>query len=180
MYKKNCRRIASYTLYQFFEFNFPIIFLMRSLFVTCARQSAAAAAMLALLAVATAGCTRTEKAQARGREDAAKPVKVETIRQEAIRRAVEVVGTLAAVDEVTISSEAEGRVSKLHADLGDRVTAGQALLELDNEKPRYTFDQQKAALDSTLARFGATDTAHLPSIEKTPDVMKAQAELGQA
>ncbi|MBZ5557796.1 MAG: efflux RND transporter periplasmic adaptor subunit [Acidobacteriia bacterium] len=128
----------------------------------------------------TAGCSRAEKAQARGRDDAAKPVKVEPIREEAIHRTIEVVGTLAAVDEVTISSEAEGRVSKLLSDLGDRVKAGQALLELDNEKPQYTFDQQKAALESTLARYGATDTAHLPPIERTPDVVKAQAELVQA
>ena len=145
---------------------------------TC--RCAAAAAALALLGSVTAGCSRAEKAQARGRDDAAKPVKVEPIREEAIHRTIEVVGTLAAVDEVTISSEAEGRVSKLLSDLGDRVKAGQALLELDNEKPQYTFDQQKAALESTLARYGATDTAHLPPIERTPDVVKAQAELVQA
>ncbi len=128
----------------------------------------------------SAGCSRTDKAQARGRDDAAKSVKTESVREEAIHRAVEVIGTLAAVDEVTISSEAEGRVSKLMSDLGDRVKAGQVLLELDNEKPQYTFDQQKAALDSTLAKYGASDTTHLPAIEKTPDVVKAQAELGQA
>jgi multidrug efflux pump subunit AcrA (membrane-fusion protein) len=126
------------------------------------------------------GCSKTDQAQARGRDDAAKSVKTESVREESIHRAVEVVGTLAAVDEVTISSEAEGRVSKLLNDLGDRVKAGQTLLELDNEKPQYNFDQQKATLDSTLAKYGAPDTAHLPPIEKTPDVVKAQAELVQA
>jgi multidrug efflux pump subunit AcrA (membrane-fusion protein) len=145
-----------------------------------ASQCAAAAAALSLLPFVSAGCSKTDKAQARGRDDAAKSVKTESVREEAIHRAVEVVGTLAAVDEVTISSEAEGRVSKLLSDLGDRVKAGQALLELDNEKLQYTFDQQKAALDSTLAKYGASDTTHLPAIEKTPDVVKAQAELGQA
>jgi len=68
----------------------------------------------------------------------------------------------------------------LLADLGDRVTAGQALVELDREKPQYNFDQQKAALGRALAKFGATDTAHLPPLEKTPDVQRAQAELQQA
>ena len=34
-------------------------------------------------------------------------------------------GTLAAVDQVTISSEADGKVSRILADLGDRVKAGQ-------------------------------------------------------
>jgi membrane fusion protein (multidrug efflux system) len=134
----------------------------------------------AALAMLTAGCSKTDQAQARGREDAARPVTVEPVRQEDLRRSVEVVGTLAAVDEVTISSEAEGRVSRMLADLGDRVTAGQALIELDREKPQYNFDQQRAALARTLAKYGAAETTRLPAIEQTPDVQKAQAELVQA
>src|SRR5262245_66068124 len=89
--------------------------------------------VVALAALAT-GCSKSDAANARGREDAVKPVKTELVREEAVQRAVEVVGTLAAVDEVTVSSEAEGRVSRLLADLGDRVRAGQTLLELDAEK----------------------------------------------
>ena len=131
------------------------------------------------LTVVAAGCSKTETAQARGR-DAAKPVKVEVVRQETVRRAVEVVGTLAAVDQVTVSSETEGKVSKILADLGDRVTAGQALIQLDSEKQQYNFDQQKAALARALAQYGATDPEHLPDVEKTPDVQKANADLQQA
>src|SRR5262249_51771744 len=41
-------------------------------------------------------------------------------------------------------------------------------------------DQQKAALARALAKYGAADTTHLPPIEQTPDVQKAQAELVQA
>jgi RND family efflux transporter MFP subunit len=132
------------------------------------------------LAASAAACSRSESAQARGRDDAAKPIKVEAVKQETIHRSVEVVGTLAAVDEVVVSSEAEGRVSRLLTDLGDRVTAGQSLVELDREKPQYNLDQQKAALERALAKFGASDTAHLPAFERTPDVQKAQAELVQA
>jgi RND family efflux transporter MFP subunit len=132
------------------------------------------------LAWAAAGCSRGETAQARGRDTAAKSVKTEEVRQDAVRRAVEVVGTLAAVDQVTVSSETEGKVSRILADLGDRVTAGQALIQLDNEKQQYNFDQQKAALARALAQYGATDPQHLPDIEKTPDVQKASADLQQA
>jgi len=137
-----------------------------------------AAAIVGTAALAVA-CSKAQTAQLK-KDDAGRPVKIEAIKQEAVRRTVEVVGTLAAVDEVTISSEAEGRVSRLLADLGDRVTAGQPLIELDREKPQYNFDQQKAALARTLAKYGAADTTHLPPIEQTPDVQKAQAELVQA
>jgi len=135
---------------------------------------------IALCGLVLSGCSRSETAQARGRDDTAKPIKVEAVRQEAIHRSVEVVGTLTAVDEVTVSSEAEGRVSRLLADLGDRVSAGQVLIELDREKAQYNLDQQKAALARALAQFGAPDPAHLPPIEQTPDVKRAQAELVQA
>jgi len=138
-------------------------------------------AAIAALCAAAAACSKTETAQARGRDaGAARRVKTEAVRQETVRRSVEVVGTLAAVDQVTISSEAEGKVSRILADLGDRVTAGQALIRLDNEKQQYSSDQQRAALARTLAQYGAPDPQHLPEIEKTPDVQKAAAELQQA
>ncbi len=136
-------------------------------------------AAIAFSVLVLSGCSRSESAQARGRDDT-KAVKVEPVRQEAIHRSVEVVGTLTAVDEVTVSSEAEGRVSRLLADLGDRVSAGQVLIELDREKAQYNLDQQKAALARALAQFGAADSAHLPPIEQTPDVKRAEAELVQA
>jgi RND family efflux transporter MFP subunit len=125
-------------------------------------------------------CSKSSAANASGKIDAALPVKVEPVREESVRRTIEVVGTLAAEDQVTISSEAEGRVSRIAADLGDRVSAGQVLLELDREKSEYNLEQQHAALARALARYGATEPESMPPIEKTPDVQKAQAELEQA
>lgn len=131
------------------------------------------------LALAAGGCSKPDTAQATSR-DAPKPIQVEVVREDSVRRAVDVVGTLAAVDQVTISSEADGKVSRILADLGDRVTAGQVLIQLDNEKQRYTYEQQQAVLARTLAQYGAADPQHLPDIERTPDVQKANAEMVQA
>jgi multidrug efflux pump subunit AcrA (membrane-fusion protein) len=136
-------------------------------------------AVAAAFALAAAGCSKTETAQARSSETA-KAIKVEAVREDSVRRAVDVVGTLAAVDQVTISSEADGRVRAILADLGDRVTAGQVVIKLDNEKQQYTYEQQQAALARTLAQYGASDPQHLPDIEKTPEVERANADLVQA
>ena len=136
--------------------------------------------MVAVIGLSVAGCSKSDTAQASSRENAAKAVKTETVRQDSIRRAVDVVGTLAAVDEVTISSETEGKVSRILADLGDRVKAGQVLIQLDNEKQQYTYTQQQAALARTLAQYGASDTEHLPELEDTPDARRANADLVQA
>jgi RND family efflux transporter MFP subunit len=132
------------------------------------------------LATAAAACSKSETAQARGRDDAAKAVKVEAVSQQSVTRSVEVVATLAAVDEVTVSSEADGIVSRILHDLGDRVHLGDALVELDREKAEYNLAQQRASLARALAQYGAPDPTHLPPVERTPDVQKARAEMVQA
>jgi multidrug efflux pump subunit AcrA (membrane-fusion protein) len=134
-------------------------------------------AAVAVLPLAALGCSKSETAQARAGDAAPKPVKIEVVRRDSIRRSVDVVGTLAAVDQVTISSEAEGKVRRILADLGDRVAAGQVLIELDSERQQYTLEQQQAALARSLAQYGATDPKNLPEIEKTPDAQKANADL---
>lgn len=161
---------------RFHEPHALMVHIRRSIFVRGLRLPA----LVAFAGLVVAGCSRSETAQARGRDDTVKAIKVEPVGEEAIHRSVEVVGTLTAVDEVTVSAEAEGRVSRLLADLGDRVSAGQVLIELDREKAQYNLDQQKASLARTLAQYGAQDTTHLPAIEQTPDVKRAEAELVQA
>jgi RND family efflux transporter MFP subunit len=137
-------------------------------------------ASAAALTLATLGCSRGDAAHARSDDAAPKAVKVELVRKDSVRRAVDVVGTLAAVDQVTISSEADGKVRRILADLGDRVKAGDVLIELDSEKQQYAYEQQQAALARALAQYGATDPKQLPEIEKTPDARRANAELVQA
>ena len=135
--------------------------------------------VLAVLLVVSSGCSKGGKVPARSVEEA-KTIKIEAVKTEAIRRNVEVVGTLAADDQVTISAEASGRVNRILADLGDRVVAGQVLVELDREKLRYNADEQNADLERALAKYGASTPDALPSIEQAPDVQKAAAELLQA
>ena len=140
-------------------------------------------AFLLLLCPAIAlstGCRQSKVDQRDGRKPAAKLVKTEAVRQEALHRTVEVVGTLAAADEVTISSQAEGIVRAVLADLGDRIKAGQTLVEIDREKLQYTLDQQRAAHARALTKYGASESGRLPPVEETAEVRKAAAELAQA
>jgi membrane fusion protein (multidrug efflux system) len=141
------------------------------------RVSVIAAAALA------AACDRTTSA-AVPTDAPPQAVVVANVETHELRRSIDVVGTLAADEEVTVSSEVEGRVLRIAADLGDRVTAGQPLVVLDPEKLQYRLDQQRAALGRAMARYGVADlSVALPAIEGTPDVQRAAAELelaGQA
>jgi multidrug efflux pump subunit AcrA (membrane-fusion protein) len=137
------------------------------------------AAATGILAAAAA-CGNSSNAQARAGDGAPIAVQLDAVREDVVRRNVDIVGTLAAADEVVVSAETDGTVSKILADLGDRVKAGDPLVELDREKRQYSLDQQRAALNRTLASYGATEPGKLPPIEQTPDVKKAGAELQQA
>jgi len=132
------------------------------------------------IAAAIAGCTQSSAEQNGKAKQAAKSVKTEAVRQESVRRTLDVVGTLAAEDQVTVSSEVDGVVRRVLADLGDRVAAGQPLVEIDREKLQYNLDQQRAVHARALTKYGAADLDHLPQIEDTPDVRRAAAELAQA
>ena len=65
-------------------------------------NNASAILLLMTLAVTVGGCGRTQTADAQGREGAAKQVATAVVVKNSVRRSVDVVGTLAAVDQVTI------------------------------------------------------------------------------
>lgn len=136
--------------------------------------------VLSPIAAVLTGCADPSAEQAGGPKKAAKPIKTEAVRQESVRRTLEVVGTLAAEDQVTVSSEVEGVVRRVLADLGDRVASGQTLVEIDREKLQYNLDQQRAAHERALTKYGASEPDHLPRIEDTPDLRRAAAEQAQA
>lgn len=129
-----------------------------------------------------AGCSGVGNAQSRVSEAAPRRVKAVAVRPDTVRRSIDIVGTLAAAEEVTVSSEVEGKVSRIRADLGDRVSAGDVLVELDREKLQYRYQASRAAFERAKARFGLDESSPgaLRPIEKTPEVQKAAADLAQA
>ena len=114
--------------------------------------------VLCTAAVVTSGCADSS-AERGGPKEAARAVKTDAVRQESVRRSPR--GRWARWLPRTrspVSSEVEGVVRRVLADLGDRVTAGQALVELDREKLQYNLDQQRAAHARALTRYGAPDS----------------------
>jgi multidrug efflux pump subunit AcrA (membrane-fusion protein) len=64
--------------------------------------------LTAALVLSLTACSRAQTAQASKRDGDPKPVSITVVHKNAVARAVDVVGTLAAVDQVTVSSEADG------------------------------------------------------------------------
>ncbi|PYR93223.1 MAG: hypothetical protein DMF84_09510 [Acidobacteria bacterium] len=132
-----------------------------------------------ILVLMLAGCARDRGVQAAEQQNA-RAVTTEAAQPRDVRRDIDIVGTLAAREEVVVSAEVAGRVARLARDLGDRVTAGAPLVELDQEKLRYRADAQRAALDQARARYGATGSGELPPLERVPEVVSTAAKLSDA
>ena len=132
-----------------------------------------------VVSLATSACARDRNVQA---AEGQKPraVKVEAAQVRDVRRQVDVVGTLAAREEVVVSAEVDGRVARLVHDLGDRVAAGEPLIELDSEKLRYRAEAQRAALEQARARYGVREGGDLPPLDNVPTVVSTKAQLADA
>lgn len=60
------------------------------------------------------------------------PVNVDTVTEKYLTRNINLVGTIQANNDVPIISEAQGKVTKVNAHVGDYKTAGSTLIQLDN------------------------------------------------
>src|SRR5207249_2659830 len=116
------------------------------------------------------------------------PTRDETVQVHAIpvklqelRRNVESVGSLFALEEVTVSSEVEGKVDEVLTDVGDRVERGQPLVNVSTIELKLALDQQRALYAQARARLGITeDSDDIKNVLDSAEVKKAAADLKEA
>ncbi len=130
------------------------------------------------------GCERNgsaAKAQKGEPKEAPLPVTVTPVRAQKVQRTVEFVGTLHANEEVTVSSEVDGRIASIATDLGDRVHQADVLARIQDTEFRLAAEQTEGSLNETLARLGL-EKVPPPNfdITKSSLVIKAKAELDNA
>ena len=109
------------------------------------------------------------------------PVQVAKVELRQVRRTVESVGSLFPYEEVTVSSEVEGKVEEVVADVGDRVNQGQPLVKILPTELKLGLDQQRAAFEQARARLGLADGEEdLKEVKDAAEVKKAAADLNDA
>src|SRR5262245_2936193 len=94
-------------------------------------------------------------------------------------RSLEVVGSLEAEDEVTVSSQASGNLDEITVDVGSPVKAGQTIARLDQRELKLKVDQAEAALRQAEARLGVRRGERVDP-NKQPDVRQAAAAVDRA
>lgn len=121
--------------------------------------------LLAALALFLNGCGRTDVAEA---ESPQRPVIVEAVETEEIRKELEISGNVKPSQMVRAGFKVEGLIEHSYVEAGDRVEAGQRLMRLETQD--YDLN-----VDATLAKYEAlrrkADSA-IPS-----KINQAQAQL---
>src|SRR5438128_2713513 len=133
------------------------------------------------LSACTAGGVSGKPAEARtgAREVQASALPVQ-IKQ--FRRNVEAVGSLFPQEEVTVSSEVDGKVDQVFVDVGDRVEAGQPIVGVSTIELKLALDQQRALYRQARTRLGLPEDSDddLIRVTDAAEVKKAAADLKQA
>jgi RND family efflux transporter MFP subunit len=143
--------------------------------------------LLSLATVAGAACKASSATpdQTAGRAAAqadVREVEVVPATEDRLVRAVNVTGTLAAEEQVTLSLKVTGRLQELYVDLGSRVTKGQVLARLAPTDFNLRVSQAEAALRQARARLGLPLDGENDRIEleQTSLVRSARAMLEEA
>ena len=108
-----------------------------------------------VLALLCASCREPETAKA-AQEPAASArlvVVVATAREQTLIRTVEVQGALFPREKTVLAAEADGAISEVLADFGDRVAAGQVLCRIDPREYQLRLDSARAQLEQADARL---------------------------
>ncbi len=150
------------------------------------RRLAAPAALVISALLAAGGCHGSSSddptAAAETLEQALAPREVRLIRPEVRveQPSIDLVGEIRASDTVTVSPEVAGRVDRVLVEVGDRVAAGQPLVEIDRETFALYLDQAKAEADAAEASLGLAEKDLERKRDLRSDETIPQATLDQS
>jgi len=138
-------------------------------------------AILSCLVPGIISCSKTSGKAVDSASPRTLAVRALPVEQEQVRRNVESVGSLFPLDEVTVSSEVEGRVEQVLVDVGDHVSTGQTIVKVVQTELQLTLDQQRASLQQARARLGLSENGEeFKDVHSAPEVKKAAADLADA
>jgi RND family efflux transporter MFP subunit len=138
-------------------------------------------AILSCLIPGSVSCSKTSGKAVDSASPRPLAVRALPVEQKQVRRNVESVGSLFPLDEVTVSSEVEGRVEQVLVDVGDHVSTGQTIVKVVQTELQLTLDQQRASLQQARARLGLSENGEeFKDVHKAPEVKKAAADLADA
>ncbi len=154
------------------------------------REKENRALFLAALLVAVSLAAACGKSQAKdeagagtGSQPVASPTPVDVATATAVtrnlQRDVEVVGSFVADEEVVVSAQVAGELSRLNVDFGGYVSQGQVIATIDQRDALLKVEQAEATLKQTMARLGMKEGEKFDP-NQSADVRVAKSQLDWA
>ena len=124
------------------------------------KDSVLAASMTAamLFVLAAGGCAKPAAAPPGGPQGQAMPVKTITVNSAPVAKSDEYVSTIKSRRSATLNPQVDGNLTSILVHSGDRVHAGQSLMEIDPIKQRATLEAQVATEQQKLAVYQYNQT----------------------
>ncbi len=130
--------------------------------------------MIALLVLSAASCEKKQEA-ATEKPTAVSGIQTEVVNTSSTSDYYEAVGTVRAKTSTILSAKIVGSITALHAREGDRVRAGQTLIEIDNRDARTQVSRAQAGV-----REAQTGTDEVDKNIRAAESAKAAAEANKA
>ncbi|MGF1587713.1 MAG: efflux RND transporter periplasmic adaptor subunit [Pleurocapsa sp.] len=106
----------------------------------------------------------------------AAPVGIKTLQSSTVQETSQFIGSLTSPQSVNISPEIQGRVSNIYVSEGDKVQAGEPLIQLRPDRQTAELSSLQAALNSAQAAR-ANAQAQLQSVQSERSAAAANVEL---
>ena len=137
------------------------------------RMNIVIGALLVFALVVTVLLNNRSKMQAGAKNDVVKflPVTLVPAQKEQLSESLTLTGTIAANNDVAVLSETDGRVTKVKADIGDRVKAGDVLVQVDDELKEAAYASAEVNYENTKK-----DLERYQKMSKEGSVSDAQLE----
>jgi RND family efflux transporter MFP subunit len=103
------------------------------------------------------------------------PITTSSVITRTVERRVGVVGTLEGFEEVSLSSKIEGRIARLHHDIGDIVAPGAKLADLEEIDLKLAVAEAERGLELELTKLGLTKLTDRLDLNQVAMVMRARA-----
>jgi RND family efflux transporter MFP subunit len=133
--------------------------------------------IVVFLVLFACGCSSWGVNSASANQSKPVAVRIYNVAEETTRRRVQAVGSLFPLEESALSSEVEGRVAEVLADVGDSVREGQALIVLEKQELQFEVDRQEGLVRQVRAQLGIGPHDPPPDdARKLASVQKADAD----
>jgi membrane fusion protein (multidrug efflux system) len=130
--------------------------------------------LLALLA-SILGCGGGSKTKGRG--DFPVPVELATAHPEDIRDVLALVGTLQANESVLLKPEIEGQIASILFKEGQKVSAGELLVQLDDRETAASLQEAQADLSYARAEYGRRQNLFAQRVVSKQELDRARSDM---